>query len=66
MLNKIALMHDNVATLIEQNPGVYDTLTPKLNSFVSETAARVRARMTRDQNKGTTEAIVVEPETVTP
>jgi hypothetical protein len=66
MLNKIALIHENVATLMELNPGVYDALGQKLNSFVSETVAKVRARMTRDLNKGTTEAIVVEPEAVTP
>ncbi|HEX2955640.1 MAG TPA: hypothetical protein VHO70_02340, partial [Chitinispirillaceae bacterium] len=65
MLKDLSLMHSNLAEMITQNPGTYDEIAKKINAFNAEITTRVRARLTREAKKGTTEAIVVEPETVT-
>jgi hypothetical protein len=64
MMQSVALMHTNLSELAEQNPGTYDEIVKKINSFNTEITARVRARLTREANKGPTEAVIVEKETV--
>jgi hypothetical protein len=65
MMKNVALMHSNLGELMEQNPGTLSEIAQKINAFNAEMSARVRARLTRELNKGTTDAIVVEPEAVT-
>lgn len=46
-----------------KNPDTYDAVVQQVNGTNTEIMARIRARLPREQNKGTTDAIVVEPET---
>lgn len=63
LMEKLSQFHSNFKQLIEKNPGKYDAVVQQVNASNTAIMARIRARLTREQNsKGTTDAIVVEPE----